>query len=127
MAPSRALLRLTLAPGSPRAVVRRGDALVVTSFGRWLLERVASVILDWPAVAFHRVELTTAGLELVLIPGCHAPARAQSEAVATALARELDLAARRRRWSQGALWQGVEVAVEGAVAPSRSAPSVREG
>lgn len=121
------MLRFTLVPESPGAVVRRGETCVATPFGRWLLERIASAMLDWPAVAFHRVELTSAGLELVLIAGDHAPAAAQFEAVATALARELDIAAQRRRWVRGALWQRVEVVMGRAVAPRGSAPSLREG
>ena len=127
MAPTRGLLRFTLATGSPPLVVRRRDTLTATPFGRWMLERVASAMLDWPALAFHRVELTVAGLEVVLIAGDQAPARAQFEAMATALARELDVAARRRRWSRGALWASVEVAVGGTRPLPSPAPSLREG
>ncbi len=96
-------------------------------FGRWILERVASATLDWPAVAFHRVELTPTALELVLIAGRHAPARVQFEAVARAMARELEVAARRRWPLQEALWVTVEVVLESAAPSPRSAPSLRSG
>lgn len=108
MASTRGLVRFTLSTASPPLLVRGGASWLATPFGRWMLERVASAMLDWPAVAFHRVELTASGLELVLIAGEHAPARAQFEAVATAFSRELDLASRRGRWVRGMLWSGVE-------------------
>jgi hypothetical protein len=127
MAPVRGLIRLTLMAGSPPLLVRSGDECIATPFGRWMLERVASAMLDWPAVAFHRVEVTEAGLEVLLVTGKHAPAQVACEAVSQALSRELDVAARRGRWVGAPLWSGVDVVVEEPARSSRSAPSLREG
>ncbi len=125
MAPKRGLVRFTLTDGAPTLTCRRGETTVAEPFGRWMLERVASATLDWPAVAFHRVEVTPRTLEVLLIAGDHAPAGIQFEAVAHALARELDVATRRRWPLSGALWAAIEVVVEPAMRSPRSAPSLR--
>jgi hypothetical protein len=112
MRSTRGLLRFEVAPGAGALVVWRQAARVPTPFGRWLLERVASTMLDWPRIAFHRVEVTTDGLEVALMVDGHAPAKAQFTAVADALARELELSARRRGWIHGPLWARVTVSVD---------------
>ena len=124
MAPVRGLIRFTLQPGAPTVLVGTGTATAATPFGRWMLERVASAMLDWPEVAFHRVEISRAGLEVVLILGGHAPPPVQCNAIAAALGRELEVAARRGSWVRGALWRTTEVALGVARVSANSAPSL---
>ncbi len=110
---ARVLVRLTLVPWAPPPVVRRVEGEQVAPFGRWLRERIASTALDWPKMAFHRVHLTPRSLELVVITPAAAPALPGALLVARAVARELDLAARRTGWVRGALWTDMGLWVSG--------------
>lgn len=91
---ARALLRLTAAAGTP-PLLENGR---LAPFGAWVRERVASLVLDWPAVGFHRIEITTMGLEVILVAGHHADARAQFLAVLRAVERATERGAGRRIW-----------------------------
>ena len=103
----RTLVRLSLAPAGPSPLVRGFAGEILTPFGRWLRERVASAAIDWPDVAFHRVHLTATSLEVVVLLRPGIPPHRGAQEVARALARELDLAARRTGWSRGMLWSDV--------------------
>lgn len=91
---ARALLRLTAAAGTP-PLVENGR---LAPFGAWVRERVASLVLDWPAVGFHRIDVTARGLELLLVAGQHAEPRAQFLAVLRAVERATERSAGRRIW-----------------------------
>lgn len=67
-------------------------------FGAWLRERVASLVLDWPAVGFHRIDITPSGLELLVVAGNHADPRAQFLAVLRAVERATERGAGTRLW-----------------------------
>lgn len=112
----RILLRLTLARAVPPPVIPRPGGEVVTPFGRWVRERVASAALDWQGVAVHHVHLTPATVELVLLTDGAVPPLPSALTIARSLARELDLAARRGGWVRTPLWGdlGVWVAARGA-------------
>lgn len=101
------LLRLTLHPDAPPAAEALPEAMVLTGFGRWLRERIASARLDWPSVAFHRLRLTPDCCTLTLIPAAHAPPLLSALLIGRALAIELELAAGRAGWIErgAALWQ----------------------
>lgn len=103
----RTLVRLSLTPAGPTPLVRGFAGEVLTPFGRWLAERVASVAVDWPDVAFHRVQVTATALEVVVLLAPGVPPHRGALALARALARELDVAARRSGWSRGMLWSDV--------------------
>jgi hypothetical protein len=103
----RTLLRLSLTPAGPAPLVRGFAGEILTPFGRWLRERVASAAVDWPDVAFHRVHLTATSLEVVVLLRPGIPPHRGAQEVARALARELDLAAQRTGWSRGVLWSDV--------------------
>jgi hypothetical protein len=103
----RTLVRLSLTPSGPSPLTRGFAGEILTPFGRWLRERVASAAIDWPDVAFHRVHLTSTSLEVVVLLRPGIPPHRGAQEVARALARELDLAARRTGWSRGVLWSDV--------------------
>jgi len=105
----RMLIRFHVCDGSPVLIEERHGVIRPTAFGRWLLERAASILLDWPAVAFHQVEVTRAALELVIITGGSPEQRNAGRVAARAVARELSLAATRRGWVGGELWQSVRI------------------
>jgi hypothetical protein len=117
----RALVRLTIAPLMPPLVRRLPQGTVLTPFGRWMRERIASMVPDWPAVGFHRIEMTAAGLELLLVAGGHARAEAQFAAVMHALWRETTRGARRCGWTKDEIWVSAEIISELVGAP-RAAP-----
>jgi hypothetical protein len=102
---ARALLRLTVAAGTPPL---RLDGRLAP-FGCWLREQVASLVPDWPAVGFHRIEITQAGVELLLVAGSHADPRAQFLAVLRAVERRTERGAIRSGWSRSRLWCDVEI------------------
>lgn len=102
---ARALLRLTAAAGHPP--LRHEGRLA--PFGCWLREQVASLVLEWPAVGFHRVEITSHGLELLLVSGSHAEPRAQFLAVLRAVERQTERGAIRSGWSRSRLWCDIEM------------------
>ena len=108
----RALLRFTVAADLPPLVRRLPEGAVLAPFGRWLRERVASSIPDWPAVGFHRIEITDAGLELLLVAGGHARAEAQFAAVMRAVWRDTTRAEVRCGWTSAEVWCAAEVVRE---------------
>lgn len=101
----RGLLRLVIAPGLPPLVEHLPGGTVLTPFGCWMRERVASLIPDWPAVGFHRLEITALGLDLHLRAGDHSRATAQFAAVLAAVRRETARAAVRSGWATGEIWR----------------------
>jgi hypothetical protein len=113
----RALVRFTLASASPPLIRRLPEGVVLAPFGRWLRERVASAVPDWPAVGFHRIECTTAGLELLLVAGGHARAEAQCAAVMRAVWRDTTRGAVRCGWSKGEIWTSAEILREATPRP----------
>lgn len=117
----RALVRFTIAASSPPLVRRLPEGTVPASFGRWLRERVASSVPDWPAVGFHRIEITAAGLELMLVAGGHARAEAQFAAVMRAVWRDTTRGAVRCGWTRRELWVAAEI-VQESVGVQRAAP-----
>ena len=108
----RALARFTIAPARPPLVYHLPDGVVLAPFGRWLRERVASAVPDWPAVGFHRIDLTAAGLDLLLVAGRHARAEAQFAAVMRAVWRDTSRGAVRCGWSRGEIWATAEIVPE---------------
>ena len=86
--------------------------MILAPFGRWLRERVASHIPDWPAVGFHRIEITGDGLELLLVAGGHARAEAQFAAVMRAVWRDTTRGAVRCGWTSCEMWSDAEVFAE---------------
>jgi hypothetical protein len=127
---ARILIRLTLMSSAPAPLMPRPTSDTLAPFGRWLRERVGSAALDWPAVALHRLHFTPCTMELVLLADPATPPLSSGLGLARALARELDLAARRSGWVRGPLWSdmGVWVAARGgevgraAVVPSAPRP-----
>ena len=105
----RALVRFTIAPDLPPLIQRLPEATILAPFGRWLRERVASHIPDWPAVGFHRIEITADGLEVLLVAGGHARAEAQFVAVMRAVWRDTTRGAVRCGWTSCELWVSAEV------------------
>jgi hypothetical protein len=108
----RALVRLAIAPHLPPLVRHLPEGEVLAPFGRWLRERVASSIPDWPGVGFHRIEITTAGLELVLVAGGHARAEMQFAAVMRAVWRDTTRGARRCGWTRAEIWVSTEILLD---------------
>ena len=86
---SRVVVQLALASGIPRPLIGRCPSL----FGVWLRERIASIAIDWPAVGFHRIELLTDGVRLVLLPRATMPSEAVGLAIARAVREEVQAAA----------------------------------
>jgi hypothetical protein len=109
---SRVLVRLAFAPGAPRCALSTPLGERRAPFGTWLRERVASLALDWPAIAIHQQHHSPVGVELVLLPGRGLPPLVSGRALARAAERELSVAARRGGWVKGELFCGVEVVVE---------------
>ncbi|MGH7524108.1 MAG: hypothetical protein ACREK8_07375 [Gemmatimonadales bacterium] len=70
----------------PSPVGRVGRASL---FGAWLYERIVSISLDWPCVAFHRIELVPDGVRLALLGPRTVPPTAVALAVSRAIRREL--------------------------------------
>ena len=83
---------LVLAEGMPGPLGVGGRASL---FGIWLRERIVSVSLDWPCVAFHRVELTSNGVQLLLRGPRGVPPEAAGTAIARAIQREIQASALR--------------------------------
>lgn len=117
----RVLVRLAFTPEAPRCALRTLAGERRAPFGTWLRERVASLALDWPAVAIHQQHHSAAGVELVLLPRRGLPPLVCGRALARAAERELSVAARRGGWVKGELFCGVEVVVETANSERRTA------
>jgi hypothetical protein len=115
---ARILIRLTLMSSAPAPLMPRPTSDTLAPFGRWLRERVGSAALDWPAVALHRLHFTPCTMELVLLADPATPPLSSGLGLARALARELDLAARRSGWVAA---RGGEVG-RAAVVPSAPRP-----
>ncbi len=80
-----------------------------SALGSWVLERVASLRLDWPTIAFLRTEVHRGGLEMLVQVGGNAAGDLQTVTLSRAVERELDVAARRGGWVRQGLWEGVEI------------------
>src|SRR5690606_32805691 len=88
------------------------EGRVLTPFGRWLRERISSMVPDWPAIAFHRIECIEDGVEVLLIAGPRLPAVPQFAAVVEAIRLDTARGARRCGWTRGELWLGTELVSE---------------
>lgn len=108
----RALVRFDIAASLPPLVRRLPEGVVLAPFGRWLRERVASSVPDWPAVGFHRIEITAAGLELLLVAGGHVRSEAQFAAVMRAVWRDTTRGAVRCGWTREEIWVAAEIIAE---------------
>ena len=86
----RVMVRLALAPGVPRPALADGSNSL---FGAWLVERIASIALDWPAVGFCRIDVQPTGVDLVLTARAGAPPVAVGAAIAHAIRTEVQAAA----------------------------------
>lgn len=86
----RVVVQLDLA--SSVAQLRLGTGSV-SLFGAWIAERIASLAIDWPGVAFHRIDLTARGVQLTLIPRVGMSPVAVGLAIARAIRTETQAAA----------------------------------
>ncbi len=109
----RGLLRLSIAPDLPALVHRQPGGVVLAPLGRWLMERVASQVPDWPQVGFHRLEVTAYGIELLLVAGDRLVAEPVFAAVLEAIRSDTDRAARRAGWGTDRLWLDATMTLEG--------------
>ena len=108
----RVLVRFTLAPTMPPLVEHRAAGVVLTPFGRWLRERVASCIPEWPSVGFHRIDLTDDGLELLLLARDHARTGSAFEAVRRKVWRDTSRGAVRCGWTRSEMWVAADIVLE---------------
>lgn len=86
----RMMVRLALAPAMPRAALADGRNSL---FGGWLVERITSIALDWPAVGFCRIDVQPDSVALILTARAGAPPVAVGAAVARAIRTEVQTAA----------------------------------
>ena len=108
----RALVRLTTAPDAPPLLTELPEGTVLAPFGRWLRERIASMVPDWPAIAFHRIECIDDGVEVLLIAGPRLRSAHSFAAVVEAIRLDTARGARRCGWTRGELWQRTELVSE---------------
>jgi hypothetical protein len=94
------------AAGTPLLAEKRGRRVVATAFGKWLAERIASLSIDFPVVAFHQVVLSTAGVELALLAHDGEVPTSLLHRLHAQVERETTLAALQCDWIQQApLWE----------------------
>ena len=126
---SRVVVQLALAAGMPRPLNGRCPSL----FGVWLRERIASIAIDWPAVAFHRIELLADGVRLLLLARAATPPDVVGLAIARAVRLEVQSAALACCGLQrGTIWDDATVVIveevsNGAVSHEPWAPNRRLG
>ena len=86
---SRVVIQLGLASGMPGPL----NGGCASLFGVWLRERIASIVIDWPAVGFQRIEVLPDGVRLTLIPRADMPPEAVGVAIARTIRTEVHAAA----------------------------------
>src|SRR5690242_20061595 len=103
------LVELRLASGMPRPLFGETASL----FGIWLLERIASLAIDWPAVGFHRIVLLPDGVRLTLVPRFPVPAAVVGFAIGRAVRAEVEAAALKCCGLEdgGPVWSGETVVI----------------
>lgn len=108
----RGLLRFTVSPGLPPLIHRHPGGVLLAPLGRWLSERIASQVPDFPAIGFHRLEVTPEGVELLLVASDRIDAPVAFAHVMAVIRRDTDGAARRSGWGTDRIWQDAELVME---------------
>jgi hypothetical protein len=108
----RGLLRFTVSAGLPPLVHRHPGGVTLAPLGRWLSERIASQVPDFPATGFHRLEITPEGIELLLVASDRIDAPVAFAQVMEVIRRDTDGAARRSGWGTDRIWQDAQLIME---------------